>query len=448
MHCAYSPIVVAILIAGAATATPAAADDSDVWDLSRRGQETIDAKIQSGHAYRSCDPALQEVIRSIAQLADEYVDATENELRAIPGERDVTYVNGGRLVKYTVTQPDGVTKAFSYDRDLNELMSVSITQPDKSRVSAFFTTYTTEDSVESRGLSELIKAMPGGYPKTEIFVNRNMEITGVMNVVAGEWPDYVVQGKMMWWDPHGNLVVDLDIEEPMAYDDVMCLYTPEQLDALRVSAMARLRTSKAFKGLPFELQRPIENVVGWSERFADARPEDLATLAHGHEMTQADAGDAIVYRVATDDGREWVFAYDKSTARPKSARRGELAIYFDYHDTGKVIGGSGTYTEHLQGEDGVRAPIHHYWCFSIHPVEVAPRMVIGVTANTPTESGLAIGRALVWDTKGEVIVDKDIPAPTPLAEAIALLSNTLTPEQKGAIAWRGPQEIDYLLGEF
>ena len=361
----------------------------------------------------------------------------------------MTYQDRGRQVRLVVTDSDGVTRAFSYDRDRQELMSASVTQPDKSRISAFFTTYrSSEVSMAYRGLSELIMVRPGGYPKTEIFVNGKMEITGVMTVVGGEWPNYIVQGKMMWWDAQGNKVVDLDIEKPMAYEEAFALYTPEQLDALKVPATTRLESSKAFKQLPFELQRPLENVIGWSERFADAHPEELTKQAHGHAIVHADAGDAILYRVATDDDREWVFSYDKSTARPKSAIRGDLAIYFDYRDTGKVIGGRGTYREHPRDENGLLPMKLHPWLFSIYPIEVAPRMAVAVATVEPSEDVLVQGHLYVWSKRGDIVFESDIAAPTPLVEVIEGISTALTDDEKAAIGWRGAQEPDYLSGNY
>ena len=57
--------------------------DPAVWDLKTRGEDTIDNKIQSGRAFQSCDPALQEIIVSTARLAEEYVDATEEDLSQV-----------------------------------------------------------------------------------------------------------------------------------------------------------------------------------------------------------------------------------------------------------------------------------------------------------------------------------------------------------------------------
>ena len=402
------------------------------------------ATIQSGHALVGANPAVREALLAIAGLANEFGGWTDREIFAVPDIHIMDDDPKSRYRKMISTGPDGTQREFAYDVESRYIQNVAVTKPDKTRISISFRTSSDRACPK---LSGGTFRNPSNQNCTDISFDHK---TSNQPHWAIQWPlelNGAIPGRIIGWDTSGNCVLDC---EASGYPTTMrqhCLASAsvEQLDALDVSAKERLRSSSAYQNVNLELRLAMDSIVGWSDGYIHASPNDLPKLPFWQNPRIAKLlhETCIEYRVTpADPSDEWSFFYDRKTDRLRRAEKPQtnLGIYFEDTKINRLIGGRAVWHDPKSPKEG-------FWLLSFHPGKVSPRIAVATTA-AQTPDCLANGKFYVWSLVGDVFIEQAATEPIPISVIVQNIEATLTKEQKNDIGWRGAKEADYLLGTY
>ena len=362
--------------------------------------------------------------------------ADEQEIISWPDLVSTEELADGRWLRATVHEADKGEKVYHYNRRVPELSWISYTDEDGSGGGVALRCPGRKSELRLTGGYVI---QPGGKRRLVVYYDRGVSRLPTRSAL---YDAETGKGKVNLWDGNGVMVAECEVNNQPIPEFMIqkanAKLTVEQCDALDLPARDRLIASPAFKVANIGLQKRMDSIASWADRYGRAMPGDLPYLFSRRDshVTRIESDDVLEVQVTgIDEDRVWTYYYDKGSSALKKVERDTFAIYFDPLDPGRLIGG--------RGEDPEAG---FTWLISFYPGKCAPRIAIATTGETT--GLLAEGKVHVWGPEGETLLEKEIKPAKPVGDVVGEIDATLSDQLKVAINWRGPQEARYLLGEY
>lgn len=363
--------------------------------------------------------------------------ADEQEILSWPDLVSTEELADGRWLRATIHEIDGTEKVYLYNRQLPALSWISYTAGDGSSGGAKLRCPGRKSELRLTGG---VMIQPGGQRRLFTYYDRGVSRTPSC---AAFYDAETGEGRVTIWDADGAVIAECAVSnQPIPefmIQEANAQLTVEQFDTLDMPARDRLVVSPAFRKAEIGLQRSMDNIAGWSDRYGIAMPSDLPYLFPGgnSQLARVEKDDVLEFRAIDNDvDQGWSYYYDQQSGALKRLERETFAVYFDLRNPGHPIGGRSGDTSTDQ-----------VWLISLYPGTCAPRMAVAAKGEPPTDLNVE-GKLFVWGPDGEILVEESIETSRAVAEVVQEIDAALTEQEKQAVNWRGLQEANYLLGQY
>lgn len=388
-------------------------------------------------------PEYEAALHSIRDLVSAYSGKSEEDLLALPDAVEIRSSDKSSAIR--IPGADGAVDEIAFHENSRGIKSAIRTERNGAVTAVDFSfdgvIYGALASDESGRKHIKISFGAGGadFPRLAI------------GMTGARGPGVAYQGDAVIWDEAGNVVRIIEIERPHGhmefFQHALSLLSPAEVELLDIDYSTRYAASAASAGINLEIARNIDTLVSRADRFRTLRPEPAAVAAavNGSNPTEIASELFIEYDVASSYKGQWRFQFDPDSKRLIRARNEETrsSVLFDPNAGYAFFGGSIQYAPKPGETDFVPG----FWLFGFYPARVAPRLLVSCEGESFDAFSVS-GHVCLWSPEGKVLFEKKDAAADTLADLLREIDAALTPEEKEAVAWRGMDELPYLIGTY